>query len=198
MKSRTQQEQGSHHIIIVIAVAVVLIGAVGFLFWQNVINKDQSNEATVTSQKTPTPKMQEKSTDKVNDSAQTVTDVAVSTAPQYLIINEWGMKMLLPSPLHGLKYNDYFAYTSNGPENKASGVRLTLNGCALGGIGREDEAVFKQTMNAGGIFDGEVVAKVGNQYYRYAGANGLQGTPACATVDLQNQVRAAVATMQSK
>ena len=51
--SRT--ESGSAHVVIITVLAVALIGAVGTLFWQNVINKPKDSETKVATSTSPTP-----------------------------------------------------------------------------------------------------------------------------------------------
>lgn len=37
---------GSHHIAILVIITIALIGAIGFIFWKNIVNKDQSSSPT--------------------------------------------------------------------------------------------------------------------------------------------------------
>lgn len=61
-----KKQSGSAHVIIVVALVVLLIGALGFIFWQNFIQKsDKTNDsATNTSKTSETPK---KSSEAAND-----------------------------------------------------------------------------------------------------------------------------------
>jgi len=51
MKTRTS-EQGSAHLIIIIVLIVALVGTLGFVFWQNFVNKPAEKSTTSTSQQT--------------------------------------------------------------------------------------------------------------------------------------------------
>jgi hypothetical protein len=54
---KTENQQGSMHLILVGVLAVVLLGALGWLFWQNILQKkpaDSTSSTTIT--QTPTPK----------------------------------------------------------------------------------------------------------------------------------------------
>ncbi len=50
-----RSESGSAHVVIITILAVALVGALGTLFWQNVINKPKDNEAKVVVSTSPTP-----------------------------------------------------------------------------------------------------------------------------------------------
>jgi len=61
MKSRIKEQGSSAHIIIVVVLVVALVGALGFIFWQNFINKPaestvQTTETTKTDETKQSPK----------------------------------------------------------------------------------------------------------------------------------------------
>ncbi len=65
------KQQGSAHVILVVLLVVSLLGALGFIFWQNFIRKDELVKQAETVKATEQPKVEEK---------QHVTDQYVSDA----------------------------------------------------------------------------------------------------------------------
>lgn len=51
----SKSESGSVHVVIITILAIALVGAVGTLFWQNVINKPKDSETKVATSTSPTP-----------------------------------------------------------------------------------------------------------------------------------------------
>lgn len=43
---KTRNQTGSAHVIIIVILVIVVLGAVGFMFWQNFINKPAANDTT--------------------------------------------------------------------------------------------------------------------------------------------------------
>jgi hypothetical protein len=102
----TKHQQGSAHLIIIIALVVVVLGALGFVFWQNFINKPVNSEVSKTS---------------ITGSAANGGE----TSAKKLVVSEWGIDGNYES-VGELQYNlrtsfgeTYLEFTS--PEVAAAG-----------------------------------------------------------------------------
>lgn len=83
MKRRLQK--GSAHVILTIILGVGLVGAIGWIFWQNFVSKDDSAKVSTSEDSNKkTPKKEAKETDP-NEG--------------YLVIKEWGVRFKIPSSL---------------------------------------------------------------------------------------------------
>lgn len=74
-------EQGSAHVIIISILVVALIGAIGFIFWQNVLQPKPSNDST--SKSASSDKTSSKSNKKT-----TPTDLNKG----YMVLDDWGVR----------------------------------------------------------------------------------------------------------
>lgn len=74
-------EQGSAHVVIISVLVVALIGAIGFIFWQNVLQ----------------PKSLDDSTNKSTDSSKSSSKSDKKTTPSdpnkgYVVLDDWGVR----------------------------------------------------------------------------------------------------------
>jgi hypothetical protein len=70
MKSRILEKGSSAHIVIIIVLVVALLGALGFVFWQNFVNKPATTSITESSAETK----------------------QVTSSDNMLVVKEWGVK----------------------------------------------------------------------------------------------------------
>ena len=99
-----QKQAGSAHVVIIVVIVAAVLGALGYVFWQNFINKDTS-EIT-------------------NDSKQTTTQSAETPAnpveqPKdstegYLVLEDWGIKFKLPEDSGEIRYYKENVTNDNG------------------------------------------------------------------------------------
>lgn len=133
MKSRNQT--GSAHIVIIIILVVALVGALGFVFWQNFMNKSAIVGNTNTS------------TSKAGDVSEAKT----------LTISEWGIK----GSYSGNKSLSYAIGSSEGTDN----LQLTSDIIKPGGLCDNNGSIARYkgddvtTLGAGSTGNPEITAK---------------------------------------
>ena len=82
------KQTGSHHIIILAAITIVLIGAVGFMFWKNIVHKD--DEAASGTKKQTASNTTTKKSAISGQPLQAIQTLADGT--QYLTVKDWGVR----------------------------------------------------------------------------------------------------------
>ncbi len=163
------KQQGSAHVVVVTVLSVALIGALGYIFWNNIIKpKDSASTANSTS----SPK------DDKQASASPKTEVASNSNANQLDIKEWGITLKTSTaaklnytytkkdvsaednPLYSQGYDSYIVPTikSQYLDNKScSGLGVTLS--------RSSEISKGSTSTN--------IVKVGNYYYFITGSPAL-------------------------
>ena len=96
--NKQKSQSGFAHLVIIIILAVALVGTLGFVFYQNVIQKKDTVSKT-----------DESSKNSDNSSKTSIDDKNVTTDPNkgYLVLDDWGVKFKLPSNL-GNKHITYY------------------------------------------------------------------------------------------
>ncbi|MEI6850888.1 MAG: hypothetical protein WCK26_02900 [Candidatus Saccharibacteria bacterium] len=87
---KQQKQSGFAHLVIIIVLAVALVGTLGFVFYQNVIQKKDNVVKTDGSSK---------DADKNNKSSDDDNDAVVDPNKGYLVLDDWGVKFKSPSNL---------------------------------------------------------------------------------------------------
>jgi|ETNmetMinimDraft_4_1059912.scaffolds.fasta_scaffold59069_2 hypothetical protein len=151
MKS-THSQRGSSHVIIIVLLVALLIGALGYILWQNVMNQP-ANESVTNS-----------------DTTQTTPESATEGE---LPISEWGVKGSYDSSeTIGYRINQFGSatvYYGNGSEDDCE---------VLGSISRslaDDDAIVGSTFSGYTTQEafemglGDARSQVGEYYYLYTG-----------------------------
>ena len=154
-----KSESGSAHVIIIAVLAVVLIGALGFIFWQNFIQAKPSDNVASTTTGIKT------------DSTQTKEEVkATPTDPNegYLVIDSWNVRFK-PASAAKVSY-----------VQKGEGYWLTTDKWKnLGGVCAADGGVLlirstqKSTVLASPPLPLNNEQKIGDYYYYYYTPQGI-------------------------
>lgn len=108
MKSRHSQA-GSAHLVIIIVLAVALIGVLGFVFWQNFVNK-------------PAPK-----------TADTTQTTQTTSSKNTVAVSEWGVKGTTTEDTTGLTYK-----IASNTETDGNGKQYTYDSLTFITKGLED------------------------------------------------------------
>ncbi|MDB5166970.1 MAG: hypothetical protein JWN26_115 [Candidatus Saccharibacteria bacterium] len=153
MKSR-QSQAGSAHLVIIIVLVVALLGALGFVFWQNFINKPVANQAN-SSQTTPTTKTDTTTT------SPTATGFVVSGWSVSIPTTETGFQANSASSSNGY---DFYGVTT--AALKAEAAKENCNDSGIGSIYRATSLDGSPSAHS---------AKVGNYYYGFT----QRSTAAC-------------------
>lgn len=91
MVKLSQRQKGSAHIVIIVILALVIIGALGFAFWNNSQGKNQTVKTATTT-------------------------VTKPVAPQYLDASDWSVKFTVPMGLNVNNIVYYKTHIAEGPE----------------------------------------------------------------------------------
>ncbi len=76
-----KKQSGSAHVIIVIVLVIALLGSLGFIFWQNFVNKTTNSDTIKTGDTS--------ATNKTTKSEETKSDSNLG----YVVVKEWGIKI---------------------------------------------------------------------------------------------------------
>jgi len=173
-----QKQTGSIHAVAIIVLTLGLIGAVGFIFWQNFINKPKTDDKSTSSMQS-----KEKPLAAKDASVQPVNDT------KYLVVKEWGVKFPYTSD-DTLEYKyDRESSSISITSKKLAAVDGSDGSCGAADIGR---GTAHDPLAADGVgpsptlkeyYDahkGESVAnrftvtigKFGNYYYSFVHNNG--------------------------
>lgn len=124
------RQQGSHHVFILVIATLVLIGAVGFMFWNNILNKGQ-NSATAGIHTSTSKTKKSNASASISGSINTLTN-----GSPYLVLDEWGVKFKISDPsLLGTTIkvnpiiNDQSGATEAGKVNLTTARMMTDKGC---------------------------------------------------------------------
>lgn len=79
MIKTSSKQKGNAHVIIIVVLVIALLGILGFVFWQNFINKESTDAATNQKQVTDQPAEEGKDPNE-----------------GYLVLNDWNIKFKLP------------------------------------------------------------------------------------------------------
>jgi hypothetical protein len=132
MIRNSRKQTGSAHIVIVVILVSVLLGLLGFVFWQNFIAPSARNaeQSTVNQQET---KSEIESESDLNEG--------------YFVLDDWSIKFKIPEGLTGIKYykvGDSYELTTSRVEDLGGDCReLAVDevpgAMRLGGISRSSE-----------------------------------------------------------
>ena len=128
MKQQKTQS-GFAHLAIIIVLAVALVGTLGFVFWQNFMQKkdsDTSKANTTTS------------TSKTTTTTPTTTPTTTNSNPGYIVLNDWGVKFKLPSNLGSdtITYKKTPSATyQDGYSFSTASVEAIGGACGVAGVG---------------------------------------------------------------
>ena len=188
MKKTTKEAGFSHIMIITVILAVGLVGALGFVFWQNFLQpKSDKGVANTT--------ITAKSTSTANTPTSQTTSPN-STTQHYLQISQWGVKIPISGAVLNLTTVDYSNYTSNGAA--AALVNVSLDSCSVGQINKYSSAVYQQGDSTRQSSDADYNAKkIGDNYYFYSYGTTSESVPSCTTQAIEEQIKTAVANIQA-
>jgi cytoskeletal protein RodZ len=192
-----KQSGFSHMMIIVVVLAVVLIGALGFIFWQNFIQNKSDNAKKEDTSKVST---KQSETTTTNNTAN-ITDKNKG----YLVLSDWGVRFKLPSDL-GSRQITYYkgvpGYTDSGKYVTGDGYSFSTNdvealgeNCAYNAsdywMPLASVTRYTSPYNQGSAVEGPtLIKKLGNYYYYTRGPQALCSVNGSSTV--QTKGRAAV------
>ncbi|MFZ1801597.1 MAG: hypothetical protein WAW62_02420 [Candidatus Saccharimonas aalborgensis] len=135
-------EKGSAHVIIIICLVFALLCALGIAFYQNFVisNEKNDNPSTQSSQSV------NNSLNEAND--QNKTDLLAVDTSKYLVLEDWGVKMLLPSFEKAFVYKkismngkDAYAFTTKAIDNLGGDCALaSTNNGTLVVVWRESQS----------------------------------------------------------
>lgn len=175
------RSQGFAHAFLVIGLVAALLGALGFIFWQNFIHKEPTVTKTQTVTK-PQPKEE------------------VESNKGYLVLKDWGIKFKIPETKSEIVYykvqiDDGFFYDFTTKRVEALGENC-VDGNSPGGatrLGAVGRSTTKKTDNIGSRPFNRNNEAMGDGYYYY-----LSYTSAlCADTsgDIQGEDRAVIVNM---
>ena len=174
----SNKQQGSLHVIIIVIAAVVLVGAIGFMFWNNIINKN-TNDASVTTKSTgQNVKNASNSTsvDSVASTSGSTTKGMTADQSGWVVINPWGVKFKAPADGTTISWaaskyggvNTSFGFTTN---HLTKGDICTADNAAAGALSRDTVKFEKTTAGSTRTFinNGQ---PINGYYYAYDLPNG--------------------------
>lgn len=97
MKLTDRQMGGAVEAIIISVLSVVLVGALGFIFWQNVLNKDSDNTSTVQELSKNDTKTRDNKPNEAKNTEATTVD-----------LNKWGVSFTMDSSNIQFNYVDEY------------------------------------------------------------------------------------------
>jgi len=161
--NKKQSQSGSIHLIITIVLAVALIGALGFVFYQNYMQPKASDNNAVVSNETDDTATTV--TDTVDDA--TTADVAtVMNDDGYLVFNDWNVKFKLPADLG----DDEIVYEKAG-DTSGSNEMYYVSTKHLSALGSECAKAYRLIRSAeaptGSVGSPKSIGEIGNYYYSY-------------------------------
>jgi hypothetical protein len=189
MKSRNQT--GSAHVVVIVILAVVVLGLVGYVFWNNFLKAKPSTSKTASATT---------STSKTASTAGTTTTTGKNT----ITVPEWGVKgSISESDISGYSFNTYGDLSLTGPSLSSACEDST--GYVSRATAGED-AIFGSTatnMTAKQAYDskadGWASAHVGDYYYFVTSpqASCQSAADATAQSDLFDGIKEFVTNLQS-
>lgn len=108
-----KSQKGSAHVIVTILLVVALLGALGFIFWQNVISKNSSLDTTANSAMENKNNTNEpKTTDKADMVSETKDSVQKAMSQEQYI----GLQPLMTNPISGAVANSDGIFINVSPD----------------------------------------------------------------------------------
>jgi len=175
------KQTGSTHVIIIVILVVALLGTLGFVFWQNIINKKSAEMSSDSKQATNQPAEKVKDTDK-----------------GYLVLKDWNIKFKLLANSNAITYykkqaepndkgvEEYYEFSTKRVE-AIGGQCVEPN--TLGQVIRNGSISRTKVKREGEIVSGSAVNNnepIAGYYYYISGG---QSTCANEGVDIQTQDR---------
>ena len=99
-----QKQAGSAHVVIIVVIVAAVLGALGYVFWQNFINKDTS-EITNDSKQTTT---------QSGETPANPVEQPKDSTEGYLVLEDWGIKFKLPEDSGEIRYYKENVTNDNG------------------------------------------------------------------------------------
>jgi hypothetical protein len=175
------KQKGSAHVVIIVILVIALLGTLGFVFWQNFINKKSAEVTSDSKQTTNQP------TEKVKDPDE-----------GYLVLKDWNIKFKLPADSNEITYykkqaepndkgiEEYYEFSTKRVE-ALGGQCVEPNN--LGQVIRNGSMSRTKIKREGEIASGSAVnnnESIAGYYYYISGG---QSTCANEAVDIQTQDR---------
>ncbi len=166
-----QKQSGSAHLIITVILVVALLGALGFIFWQNFINKKDSTATTTTTTTT---------------TATSTTPAATMPVNDNLVISQWGVTVPAKGFILISPSADNVGVTTQAIIDEAKRIN-----CSDNGIG----TIFRTKSTADFSSFTPVSAQINGYYYGYiqpsqAACTDNQGNPAATINSLMTDAEA--------
>jgi len=177
--NKKQKQSGfSHIMIITIILAVALVGTLGYVFYQNFIQKkDTTVSGTSTASKTTSDKTTATTpttTNATTPAATTKTTSTTTTTPTnpnagYLVLSDWGVKFKVPSDT-GNREIRYYKGNQNGGDYyrfTTSEVEQLGGECSIASIFTVSRSTKtpQQAPNDTWVTDGALLKQIGGYYY---------------------------------
>jgi len=143
--NKKQSQSGSAHLVVIIVLVVALLGALGFVFWQNFM-QPKSTPA-------PTPEV-------------AVISTPTETNAGYLVLDDWNVKFKLPTNLGSNVITSQKATDANGEDYyKFSTERVSALGSNCAGLNK----LYRMTEPITPDASPPILAGKFGGYYYYAG-----------------------------
>lgn len=150
-------QQGSAHIIIVVTLVVALLATLGFVFWQNFIDKDSSSTADTS-----------KTIDSTAGNYSETPAAATTNNQGYVVVKEWGVKFK-SSISDKLEYKVYSSVgLSSNTAYDALGLKIKLSALIDKDCTKFGTDLYRQTQAQSDYR----TRKMGDYYYFVTGAPG--------------------------
>jgi len=166
MNKRNVREQGSAHLIIIVALVVILIGALGFIAWQN-FGPD-------TTEKTSTTETVETDTAEVFEPEEEAVKPEL-TGTKYLVISDWGVKFPYIGNVEikiGEKSAKTIGLTTDQLIKYGDDCSTTGGGLIVRGFAGDNAYVAGEETYAD-LYAKGMVGKIGDYYYMYQASQAL-------------------------
>lgn len=164
MINKTSQK-GSSHVVIIVILVIALLGTIGFVFWQNFINKDTSDTGNTT-------KVEVKQGD-ANENAE---------KSNQLMLSDWGIKFTTSSSLTSTEVK-YQARDADSYVFTTARIQALDGECAKSPFG-DTVSLVRMTEKPVAVPDGELLneSPINNYYYVLSGP-----ISSCSSLDNNQQ-----------
>ena len=170
MNKRIQRSGFAHMVIIVVILGVALVGALGFIFYQNFVQKKTDSVAKTETQQSTSNKNSQSESNKSDTGQASIAD------KDYLTISDWGVRFKIPSETGSkeIKYykglaskGDVYLFTTSEVENLGGNCAYSSTDywVPLATVIKSTQTPQEDESIQG--YTGKLVAHLGDVYYYY-------------------------------
>jgi hypothetical protein len=164
--NKKQSQSGNTHLVIIIVLVVLLIGALGFVYYQNFIQSNNSSKSVAST--------------KTVKSSTVAAKPEVTTNEGYLTFSEWGIKLKTPVGLADNRITYYKiannseldGYNFSTSRVEAQGGACSSSSPQFSSLGIISRSTSPNTEEAS---PPTLVGKIGDYYYYYAHPQSICG-----------------------